>query len=62
MDFQTAHKTVIKLVQTFAASHDKYLASDYNESAVRKDFFDIYFIVNHVSLTRQRSNITSSVG
>lgn len=51
MDFRIAHATVINLVDTFAASHDKYLAPEYNESAVRKDFFDKYFIVNHVSLT-----------
>ncbi len=52
MEFQTAHEIVTKLVDTFAASHDKYLASDYNESAARKDFIDKFFIalgwdVNH---------------
>ena len=50
--FDKAHAEVIKLVQTFADNHDKYHASDYNESAARKDFIDKFFIalgwdVNH---------------
>lgn len=51
-DFNTAHEKVVRLVKTFADSHDKYLAADYNESAARKDFIDKFFIalgwdVNH---------------
>src|SRR6266404_278577 len=51
-DFNTAHADVLKLVTTFADSHDKYLESSYNELQARKDFIDKFFIalgwdVNH---------------
>ncbi len=51
-DFNTAHAEVVRLVKTFADSHDKYLEANYNESAARKDFIDKFFIalgwdVNH---------------
>jgi len=36
-DFDTSHRDVVRLVKTFADSHDKYLAPSYNESAARKD-------------------------
>ena len=50
--FTKAHETIVKLVETFAANHDKYHESDYNETAVRKDFLDKFFValgwdVNH---------------
>lgn len=43
-DFNEAHAEVAKLVQTFEQNHDKYLASDYNETQARKDFIDKFFI------------------
>ena len=55
-DFNTAHEEVIKLVKTFADSHAKYMAQDYNEQQARKDFIDKFFIalgwdVNHDTQT-----------
>lgn len=51
-DLREAHAEVIKLVQTFSDSHEKYLEPSYNELASRKDFIDKFFIalgwdVNH---------------
>lgn len=43
-DFNFAHEQVVTLVKTFADSHDKYMAADYNESAARKNFIDKFFI------------------
>lgn len=54
--FTTAHEEVIKLCDTFTQSLDKYNESTYNESQVRKDFLDKFFVilgwdVNHVHQT-----------
>jgi hypothetical protein len=54
--FDTALGQVRKLAQTFEANKIHYISSDYNESQVRMDFIDKFFIalgwdVNHVQQT-----------
>jgi adenine-specific DNA-methyltransferase len=51
-DFAQAHEEVVKLCDTFADNHSKYHEASYNETALRKDFLDKFFIalgwdVNH---------------
>ena len=51
-NFTQAHETVVKLCDTFKAHHAQYHQSNYNETAVRKDFLDKFFAalgwdVNH---------------
>ncbi|MGC2237406.1 MAG: TaqI-like C-terminal specificity domain-containing protein [Pyrinomonadaceae bacterium] len=55
-DFTQAHEEVIRLVETFSASFDKYHEASYNETAVRNDFLNKFFIalgwdVNHETQT-----------
>ncbi|MGQ0541395.1 MAG: hypothetical protein ACT4O9_06040 [Blastocatellia bacterium] len=55
-NFSTAHAEVTKLVKNFGDNLDKFHAPDYNESAVRKDYIDKFFIalgwdVNHDTRT-----------
>lgn len=51
-NFTRAHETVVKLCDTFKAHYETHHKSDYNETAVRKDFLDKFFAalgwdVNH---------------
>ncbi|HLA95205.1 MAG TPA: DNA methyltransferase [Pyrinomonadaceae bacterium] len=51
-EFNAAHETVVNLVRNFADNLAKHHATDYNESAARKDYIDKFFIalgwdVNH---------------
>lgn len=51
-EFDQAHATVLALVADFAAHESRYLAPDYQEAELRKDFLDKFFIalgwdVNH---------------
>lgn len=44
MSFELAHKEVIKLVHAFQARESYYLSSDYQESEVRQEYIDDFFI------------------